>query len=52
MLPKEAIQEFKDIYEKNTGIKLSDEDAVTLAQRFYDAMYELDHCKNLTKLKN
>lgn len=31
MLPKQAIEEFKTIYEQEEGVKLSNEEAITLA---------------------
>lgn len=42
MLPKEAIEEFKVLYEKNYGVKLSDEEAGRRANNFvalYEAVY-------------
>jgi len=42
MLPKEAIEEFKVLYEKNYGVKLSDKEASRRANNFvalYDAVY-------------
>ena len=42
MLPKEAIDEFKILYEKNYGVKLSDEEASRRANNFvalYEAVY-------------
>jgi len=42
MLPKEAIKEFKQLYAKNYGIELSEEEATRRAENFvglYDAVY-------------
>ena len=42
MLPKEAIEEFKKLYAKNYGVKLSDEEASRRANNFvglYEAVY-------------
>ncbi len=42
MLPPEAIEEYKKLYEKRFGIKLSDEEAVFRANnlvRLYTAVY-------------
>ena len=36
MLPKEAIEEFKDIYKKEFKEELSDADALTKANRLLD----------------
>ena len=38
MLPKEAVLEFIKIHEEETGVKLSLEEASTIAQNFYDGM--------------
>lgn len=35
MLPPEAIQEFKDLYEKRYGVKLSDEEATLRANNLF-----------------
>ncbi len=42
MLPKEAVEEFRMLYEKNYGVKLSDEEASRRANNFvalYEAVY-------------
>lgn len=42
MLPQEAIEEYKKLYEKRFGIKLSDEEAVFRANnlvKLYTAVY-------------
>lgn len=42
MLPKSAIEEFKQLYAKNYGVELSDEEATRRAENFvalYDAVY-------------
>ena len=42
MLPKSAIEEFKQLYFKNYGIRLSDEEATRRAENFvglYEAVY-------------
>lgn len=42
MLPKEAVEEFRELYYKNYGIKLSDEEATRRANNFvglYEAVY-------------
>ena len=42
MLPKKAIEEFKILYEKHYGVKLSDEEATRRANNFvaaYAAVY-------------
>ena len=42
MLPKEAIEEYKKLYEKRFGVKLSDEEAVFRANnlvKLYTAVY-------------
>ena len=42
MLPQEAIEEYKKLYEKRFGIKLSDEEAVFRANnlvKLYKAVY-------------
>ena len=36
MLPKKAIEEFKVLYAKNYGVKLSDEEATRRANNFVD----------------
>lgn len=36
MLPKEAIQEFKQIYHRKFGTELNDEEATEKANRIYD----------------
>ncbi len=44
MLPKEAIEEYKKLYEKRFGIKLSDEEAVIRANNLvnlYKVVYGL-----------
>lgn len=35
MLPQEAIQEFKELYEKRYGVKLSDEEATLRANNLF-----------------
>ena len=35
MLPPEAIQEFKDLYKKRYGVKLSDEEAALRANNLF-----------------
>jgi len=35
MLPQEAIQEFKELYEKRYGVKLSDEEASLRANNLF-----------------
>ncbi len=35
MLPPEAIQEFKELYEKRYGVKLSDEEAALRANNLF-----------------
>lgn len=35
MLPQEAIQEFKELYEKRYGVKLSDEEAASRANNLF-----------------
>ena len=35
MLPPEAIQEFKDLYKKRYGVKLSDEEATLRANNLF-----------------
>ncbi len=45
MLPKEAIEEYKQIYKARFGIELSDEEASFRANNFvnlYKAVYEQD----------
>lgn len=37
-LPKEAIEEFKQIYKKQTGIELEDTKAIEEANRFFEFM--------------
>lgn len=42
MLPKEAIEEYKKLYEKRFGIKLSDEEAIIRANnliKLYKVIY-------------
>lgn len=51
MLPQEAIDEFRELYEKDTGIKLHDTEAVRLANDLFNALealltYEDQQCDN------
>lgn len=38
MLPKEAVEEFKQIYKKEVGVELTDEEATEKANRFFRFM--------------
>lgn len=54
LLPKEAIEEFKQIYRQEFGIDLSDEEAVRQANNlvaFYGAVLEEDQSEAITKSK-
>lgn len=54
MLPQEAIEEYKKLYEKRFGIKLSDEEAVFRANnlvKLYTAVYGASPAK-LTEMPN
>jgi len=51
MLPQEAIDEFRELYEKDTGIKLPDIEVVCLANDLFNALealltYEDKQCNN------
>ena len=55
MLPKEAIQEYKEIYLKNYGVKLTDEEATRRANNFvglYAAVYGGSHFGLIKNLEN
>lgn len=41
LLPSEAITEFIELYKKDTGIRLSDTEAVRLANDLFNALEEL-----------
>lgn len=50
-LTTEAVKEFRELYEKDTGIKLTDTDAVRLANDLFNALealltYEDQQCDN------
>jgi hypothetical protein len=48
MLPKKAVEEFKEIYKKSYGVELSDEEATDKANRLvnlYKAVYSDDAWK-------
>lgn len=46
MLPKQAILEFIDLYQKDTGVLLTVEVAIPIAQRFFGGMLTLLNFKN------
>ena len=46
-LSREAIQEFKEIYEDEFGEKLSDDEVQIIAKRLLRFFYILEHGKNL-----
>jgi len=52
LLPKEAIEEFKQIYRQEFGIDLNDEEAARRANNlvaFYGAVLEEDRSEAITK---
>lgn len=51
MLNQEAIDEFRDLYERDTGIRLPESEAVRLANDLFNALealltYEDKQCQN------
>ena len=47
MLPKEAVLEFREIYKMNTGVLLTLDEAVLIAQRFFSGMSTLLNYKDI-----